>query len=103
MRKLKIGIAEADASFDMTDVAEIRAKTPVVTGNLRDGFRIDLDGNIENEVDYADEVEFGTHKSPGRFMVHQSIDTIANRLVGRINRQFATKKLLNDITIKVKF
>lgn len=103
MSKYKVGDLVIEVALDAIDVSVIRAKTPVRTGNLRDGFDIDLDGNITNLVDYADEVEYGTVNRPGAFMVERSLPEIEERLVERIAEQIDRPGIIKlpDLVIKV--
>lgn len=99
----KVGNKTIKVELDALDVATIRAKTPVVTGQLRDGFDITTNGDIENDVEYADEVEFGTNNKPGHFMVERSLSEIGDRLVKRIAEQIDQNDLIKlpDIIIKI--
>ena len=103
MTDYKVGNKIVKVNLDAIDVQTIRSKTPVDTGNLRDGFVVDIEGDIINDVDYADEVEFGTTKMPGAFMVERSLDEIGERLGKRIAEQIDQPGLITlpDITIKV--
>ena len=100
----KIGNHIIDVSMDAIDVATIRAKTPVITGRLRDGFELTSDGNIINEVPYAALVEWGTVKMAGRFMVERSVDEIARRLRKKIIEQINRPGLITlpDIRIRLR-
>ena len=103
MAKVKIGNKEVDVAFDTIDIDIIRSKTPVQTGNLRDNFTLTIDGEIENPVDYADEVEFGTTSKPGVFMVERSLDEIGERLAERMADQINQPGLIKlpEIILKV--
>jgi hypothetical protein len=85
--KRRVGKHIVDVSLDSLDVATVRAKTPVKTGRLRDGWHIDADGQVSNEVEYATEIEFGTVSRPGAFMAERSVPEIAQRLAKRIAEQ----------------
>jgi len=101
MREITIGKVTVDASFQAGDVSIIQVKTPVKTGNLRQGFDIDINGDISNDVEYADEIEFGTTTRPGRFMVQQSLQEIGERLIDRIVEQISNKMILDPIIINI--
>jgi len=102
MRNVKIGKnVYVDVGANMVDVNIIQAKTPVRTGALRDGFYIN-DGDICNDVDYVDVVENGTPHRRGVYMIERSLPEISRRVEKRVYDQLADKKLLPDITIKVR-
>lgn len=103
MSKVKVGNITVDVALNLIDVDIIRGKTPVATGNLRDSFTLDGNGDIINTADYADEIEFGTTKQPGRFMVTQSVDEIGNRLAKRAAEQLDNPNIIKlpEIVIKV--
>lgn len=100
--KLKIGETILDVRMDAQDVQLIRSKTPVITGNLRDGFHLTPEGEIENLVDYGPKVELGTSNTPGRFMVTQSIPEIQRRLEKKIIKQLRGQKVIKDFTINIR-
>lgn len=101
--KQKVGRHTIDVTLDDLDVASIRAKTPVKTGQLRDGFLLTTDGFIINDVEYATVVEFGSVDKPGVFMVERSAPDMARRLGERIAKQIDQPGLiiLPEIRIKV--
>jgi hypothetical protein len=102
MSKVQVGNLTVIMAFDVIDVDIIQLKTPVQTGALRDGFTIDLEGDIINMVDYADEVEFGTTDTPGRFMVTQSLGQISERLAKRMAEQIDNPKIVTLPEIKIE-
>jgi len=102
MTKVKVGDIFVDVAFDILDVQIIQLKTPVKTGQLRDGFKLDLSGNILNNVDYADKVEFGTIDRPGAFMVHRSIPEMQGRLAKRLAERIDTPGLVILPTVHIK-
>jgi len=88
MSKHKIGDKWIDISLNQEDVAEIRGRTPVRTGDLQRGFVLEPEtGDIINPVFYAAWVEFGTTKMWGHFMVFFSIHGMTQRLHKRIADQ----------------
>lgn len=103
MIKVIIANKPVATELDVFDVETIRLKTPVITGILRDGFKVDSDGDISNDVDYADAVELGTSDRPGVFMVERSADEIGERLARRMAEQIERPGFfkLPVITIKV--
>ena len=102
MKEIRIGdLVVIDVGANIVDVDLIRAKTPVKTGRLREGFRLD-DGDIVNEVEYVNVVEYGTATRPGVYMIARSIPEIADRIMKRVNDQLRGKKLLPDETIHVR-
>lgn len=50
---------KVEARFQQLFLEAVQAKTPVVTGKLRDGFQLE-NGTLVNYVHYAGYVEFGT-------------------------------------------
>jgi hypothetical protein len=100
--KFKLGDVEFEASLDAQDVEIIRAKTPVVTGRLRDGFHLNAEGGIDNDVEYGPEVELGTSTRPGRFMVEQSLNEIEGRAAKHVIEKIEERKIIKDMTINVK-
>lgn len=101
----RVGKKEIQIRLDIIDVQIIQAKTPVVTGNLRDKFEVDPDGNIINFVDYVEKIEFGTTQFPGAFMVERSVEEIGQRLAKKVAEQINRPGLIvfPDIIIKGKF
>lgn len=102
MTRKKVGRHTVDISLDSLDVATVRAKTPVKTGRLRDGWEVDAEGNLVNEVEYAAEVEFGTVNTPGRFMAEQSLPEMGQRLAKRIAEQINRPGILILPVLKVR-
>jgi len=84
--KVRLGDKIIDIELDIIDVDTIKLKTPVKTGKLRDGWRVD-DGDIVNEVDYADKVENGTVETPGHFMAERSVPQMEDRMQDKVQRQ----------------
>lgn len=64
-------------------LAEAAARTPVATGRLRDGWRIDREDpvvqRVVNDVPYAAAVEYGDRARPGRAMARGAVAAVALR------------------------
>lgn len=54
-------------------VDDLKRETPVDTGKARDGWRIDANGNIVNDVDYIDRLNEGTSKQAPKYFIEQTI------------------------------
>ena len=102
MASIKVGNITLKVAFDVIDIDIIQLKTPVRSGALRDGFIIDVEGAIVNNVDYASFVEFGTVNMAGRFMVTQSLPEIGERLAKKLAEQLDTPKLITLPELKIK-
>ena len=100
--KVEVGKAEVNIPFDGTDLQTIKDKTPVVTGNLRDSFGIDGEGDITNSADYADEIELGTSQRPGTFMVERSLPEIGERIAQRAAEALKRAGILDPVTVRMK-
>ena len=99
--KAKLGNKEVEVSMDAVDLQLIRVRTPYKTGLLSSSFDINTDGDIENPVDYADEVEFGTSTRPGRFMVTLAANEIGERLGEKIARALEDQDIFPPIIINI--
>ena len=86
---------DIDIALEQVDVVCIQDKTPVVTGDLKKGFKLDSAGRIVNEVYYGDYVERGTTKMGPRFMVARAIPEIADRMIRKVGKQLDEIKLLD--------
>lgn len=105
--KVKIGKATIDIAFNKGDIDIIKAKTPVVTGKLKRGFKLDSSGNIVNDVDYATYVEFGHHTRSGSWvpaqgMIMKSTGEIGKRVLERVRKQLKGQKVLVPTKIDIK-
>ena len=59
------------------DVAETaKALAPIRSGKLRDSLSA-VDGKVTTTVDYLDEVEYGTHKTPAQPFITPSVDQVS--------------------------
>lgn len=78
-------------------------KTPVLTGNLKNGWKISQlkkQGNtytieVFNDVEYASFVEYGTRKQQGKFMLTLSENELKRELKGLVEARIQTQ--LNKI------
>lgn len=109
---VKIGNAQVDISLTQAEIDIIKAKTPVDTGDLRDGFVLDGLGGIINLVFYGIFVELGTgvyYKGelgpplrpgwtrgfPGRYMVEQSMEEMTDNIIHRVLKDLDLRKVLD--------
>lgn len=120
-RWVRIGHIYVDIGLTQTEVDIIKAKTPVRTGVLRDGFKLQIDGSIINRVKYGIFVELGTGEYyegelgpplrpgwprgfPGRYMVTRSMDEMADSVLARVLKDDELRKVLelpDEIVINV--
>lgn len=78
--------AERDIMNDVLE--ELKSKTPVNTGTARDGWKLDSDTEISNDVEYIGYLEMGTINNPPIGMVSTTIlevDSIVNRVMQNHN------------------
>lgn len=116
---VKIGDQNVDIGLTESDAEIIKAKTPVRTGECRDGF-IAEDGEITNAVKHSIFVELGTgpfYKGelgpgsgqpwgfPGRYMVQRSMQQIADAIIDRVLSILDIRKMLkipDEFVINIK-
>lgn len=106
---VKIGKLSVDIGLKEPEVKIIQAKTPVRTGTLRDGFKLDGKGGIINDVYYGIYVELGTgpyYKGElgpgsgrpwgmrGRYMVERSMEEMRWSVIKRILEQLDIRRMV---------
>ena len=93
-----------DIGLTQEDVETIKARTPIrktdlnrlpAPGNLQKSWILDDDGEIKNDAYYAEWVELGTGRFPGRFMAFKSLQKIGERLERRVAKRLDEIKLLD--------
>lgn len=103
MAELRISLKPTNLRFTRVELAIIKAATPVRTGKLRRGWRIDANGDLVNRVDYAEFVEFGTRKMSARHFVQKAMGALLKSVTVRLLLQTKEgEKLLNAITLNVQ-
>jgi hypothetical protein len=85
-----IGLPVLGVPFDKSDIQDVIAPaTPVDTGYLRSRWRITADGfAIENDADYAAQVEFGYRTAKGspvegQFFLHGVLEQLLQHMYER--------------------
>lgn len=77
--ELKTLLRKFKSEFLMEFIARVRQKTPVITGKLQNGWGGNLKKTaveIWNTMDYAEYVEYGTHKMAPRGMLRATLEEV---------------------------
>jgi hypothetical protein len=73
LKEAKDAIALAAASKRLECVKALRDSTPVDTGEARDGWRLDEEGNIVNDVDHIDRLNDGSSQQAPSFFIEKTL------------------------------
>ena len=84
MTRMTVGKGSVEFEFKESDLRILQLRTPVITGQLRDGWQIQDRDIIVNLTPYAGHVEFGTGGRPGQFIIQRSIPEITKNIVNRL-------------------
>lgn len=84
-------------------VLRIKARSPVKTGRLRDGWQANLEGyglRIENPVPYTIYQEMGTRRFPGRHMLSSTYPEIVEEFRKQLSKEVGkklSKKIIGNL------
>lgn len=101
--EIRISVETRGFRFGPAALKIIKDATPVVSGKLRRGWRLNSKGELVNKVSYVEFVEFGTKKMEARNFVKGAMPALLRTVIlTALLRSAAGRELVNMISLTVK-